>query len=242
MNLLQILVSLTFLTIASVYDLKTMEVPNKIWAFFLPVSLITTTVHMLNNPNHFPLTLASIAITTIIALTIFYFGLYGGADAKALITLSVAHPITSSPTLIFPLIPLITFNNSLLLMVLMLPVAFIRNLYWKFQNRQTLFQGLEREPFWRKIAALFLCVKTSKSKIKPYHMLAETFNHVDGELYRTLKIFQRVEEENSSISDAFLPESVFIVYSLPMLPFLTLAYILSITVGDLILHLITSLL
>jgi hypothetical protein len=57
------------------------------------------------------------------------------------------------------------------------------------------------------------------------------------ETRRTLKIFQRVREEDTAI-DETIPEESFITYSLPMLPFLTLGYILAITIGDSILNFI----
>ena len=108
-------------------------------------------------------------------------------------------------------------------------------------RRKSLFQGLEKEPNWKKVAALLFCIKTETSKIKPYHILAEKRIYLNGEAQRTLKIFQKVPEEDVKI-DNTLPDDVFVVFSLPMLPFLTIAYILSIVSGDLILHLLTILL
>ena len=58
------------------------------------------------------------------------------------------------------------------------------------------------------------------------------------ETRRTLKIFQRVREEDTAIDES-IPEESFITYSLPMLPFLTLGYVLAITMGDLILQMVT---
>jgi len=233
--MLQSLLSITFLTIASAYDLKTREVPNKIWVIFIPLSIITTTARLLTDPNQFTLTLISIAITALISIVIFYLGLYGGADAKALITLAIAHPTPSNQGLVLPILPLTTFNNSLILMVLTIPAALVRNLYWTKKSHRPLFHGLEKEPAWRKVAALLLCIKKSKSEIKPYNIPAERIETIGGEMKRTLKIFQRVKEEDTSIDDT-IPEDVFITYSLPMLPFLTIGYIVAITIGDLIFH------
>lgn len=233
---MRIFLSLAFLAVASVYDLKTREVPNKIWIVFIPFSIIATIVYTLANPNQFYLTLASITITTLIAVVIFYAGLYGGADAKALITLALTHPTQSNSSFILPILPLTAFNNSLVLMVLTLPISLFRNLYWKIKNHQPLFKELDREPTWKKAAALILCIKTSKSKIKPYHIITERIEIKDGETKRTLKIFQKVREEDT-IVDNTIPEYAFVAYSLPVLPFLTLGYILTITTGDLILHL-----
>lgn len=240
MRVLQTLLSLTFLSVASAFDLKTMEVPNRLWVVFIPLSAVTAVANVLANPGQLHLTVMSIAFTTLIAAAIFYIGLYGGADAKALITLSIAHPtqIQLTHPLTLPFLPLTVFNNSLILMVLTLPAALIRNLYWKAKGGKSLFKGLEGEPAWKKTVALILCIKTSKSKIKPYHIPAERIERTGGEARRTLKIFQRVREEDTVIDES-IPEETFITYSLPMLPFLTLGYILTITVGDLILQMVT---
>jgi len=240
MRVLQTLLSLTFLSVASFYDLKTMEVPNRLWVVFIPLSAVTAVANVLANPGQLHLVLMSMAFTTLIAVAIFYVGLYGGADAKALITLSIAHPtqIQLTDPLTLPFLPLTVFNNSLILMVLTLPAALIRNLYWKAKGGSPLFKGLEAEPAWKKAAALLLCIKTSKSKIKPYHIPAERFEWTGGEARRTLKIFQRVREEDTAIDES-IPEESFITYSLPMLPFLTLGYVLAITIGDLILQMVT---
>jgi len=239
MGILQILLSLTFLTIASAYDVKTREVPNKIWIVFMPLSIVVTVFRISTNPEELWLSLVSIVVTTVIAVAIFYLGLYGGADAKALMTLAVAHPTETSQILVLPVLPLSAFQNSLLLMAFMCPIALVRNLYWKLRVGRPLFRGLEKEPAWKRTAALFLCVKKSKSRIKPYDTLAERLEPAGVELQRTLRIFQRVKEEDTVI-DETIPEEVFVTHSLPMLPFLTLGYLLAISVGDLILHLVAA--
>jgi len=236
---MRIFLSFTFLIIASIYDLKTREVPNKIWIVFIPISCITTVIHILANTSQFYFSIASITITTLIAIGIFYAGLYGGSDAKALITLALAHPTLLNKSLTLPILPLSAFNNSLVLMLLALPVSTLRNFYWKMQTHQPLFKGLEKEPIQKKLGALIFCVKTQKSKIKPYHIIAERIENKNGETRRTLHIFQKVKEEDG-IVDCSIPENAFVAFSLPMLPFLTCGYLLSITIGDLIFRILTT--
>jgi hypothetical protein len=174
------------------------------------------------------------------AVIIFYVGLYGGADAKALITLAIAHPTNPSQLLTNPILPISAFNNSLILMVLTIPIALIKNLYWQKKNNKSLFEGLSHEPLWKKMVVLLVCIKKSKSEIKNYHVPAERYENVE-EKRRTLKIFQRVYQDDITIDDT-VPEEVFVMYSLPMLPFIAIGYLLSITMGDMILLLISSLL
>lgn len=237
MSFLQVLISGTMLGIASFLDIRTREISNKLWLVFLPFSTLVTLVTIINGLTQATLIVTSIAVTSGIALLIFYLGLYGGADAKALISLSIAHPIASIPPLQTPMLPLTTLTNSLLLMLLSTPIALIKNIYWKTTTRKALFEGLEHEAVWRKIAALFLCVKVSKASIKPYHMIAE--QHPE-EGTRQLKLFQQIVDEDTTV-DENVPDFVFIAYSLPMLPFILVGYVISLTIGDLIFHLLTIL-
>lgn len=238
MAFLQMLISGTMLGIASFLDIRTREISNKLWLAVLPFSTLVTSLTIVTDLTQVPLIVISIAITSGIALLIFYLGLYGGADAKALISLSIAHPTASIPPLHTPLLPLTTLTNSLLLMLLSTPIALIKNVYWKRATRRALFDGLEHEALWRKIAALFLCVKVSNASIKPYHMIAEQQLEED---IRQLKLFQQIADEDTLV-DEKVPEFVFIAYSLPMLPFILAGYLISLTIGDLIFHLLTLIL
>ena len=235
------LLSLTFLIIASIYDIRTREVPNKLWVIFLPFSIIATIAYAVANPSQIYLILASISITVIMAVMIFYMGLYGGADSKALIMLALTHPTQLDGSLVLPFFPLSAFNNSLVLMILMLPLSLMRNLYWTFILKRPLFEGLEAERAWKKAATLLFCVKSSRSNVKPYHQLAEKIGTENGQTRKTLQIFQRVREEDA-VEDESILGDVFVVYSLPMLPFLGLGYVLAMTVGDIILRLTATLL
>lgn len=237
MTFLQILTSMTMLGIASFLDIRTREVPNKLWTIFLPFSTLVTALSIIEDPTQVTLIVTSIVVTSGIALLIFYLGLYGGADAKALITLSIAHPIASIPPLQTLMLPLTTLTNSLLLMLLSTPIALLKNVHWKTTTHKSLFEGLEQEAVWRKIAALFLCVKVSRASIKPYHMIAE---QISEEGARQLKLFQQIPDEDTVI-DEKIPEHIFIAYGLPMLPFIFVGYIISLTIGDLIFHLLTIL-
>lgn len=225
------------LGIASILDIRTRNISNKLWLAFLPFSILVTLLTITADLTQIPLIVTSIVVTSGIALLIFYLGLYGGADAKALISLSIAHPIASIPPLQAPMLPLTTLTNSLLLMLFSTPIALMKNIYWKTTTQKTLFEGLEHEALWRKIAALFLCIKVSRESIKPYHMIAE---QSPEEGTRQLKLFQQIVDEDTTV-DEKVPEYVFVAFSLPMLPFILVGYVITLTIGDLIFHLFTML-
>jgi preflagellin peptidase FlaK len=222
------------LGIASVLDIQTREVTNKLWVIFLPLGTLLTTLSIIGDSTQIILIITSIAITSGIALLIFYLGLYGGADAKALISLSIAHPLASIPPLQTQILPLTTLTNSLLLMLFSTPVALIKNIHWKLTTQKPLFDGLEHEPVWKKLATLFLCTKVSRNSIKPYNIIAEQHSE---EGVKQLKLFQQVLDEDT-IVDEHVPNHVFIAFSLPMLPFILVGYVITLTIGDLIFHLL----
>jgi Flp pilus assembly protein protease CpaA len=73
-------------------DHKTGEVPNKIWVYAPFGLLLTVTELWLNQNLIYPIMLSFIA-TVIISFALFYGGGWGGADAKAVLTIGACLPI-----------------------------------------------------------------------------------------------------------------------------------------------------
>ena len=119
-----------------------------------------------------------------------------------------------------------------------MPITVLRNMYWRFTSKKSLFHELEQESFIKKLGALFLAVKTPKRSLKPYHVLAEKVNKSNNFSQKQLDLFQQIPEADLIIDDT-VSDDVFIMMSLPMLPFITLAYLLTLIQGDLILQLLT---
>ena len=79
--------SLPILCVAGYYDLKFREVPNKVWLVFLACA-----VPSLFLDDNLLVKVVSILLIWLLALGFFYFAGLGGADAKALMCLTVAFP------------------------------------------------------------------------------------------------------------------------------------------------------
>lgn len=138
------------------------------------------------------------AITLAIFYAIDYIGLFGGADAKILISLSLAIPwplTTIRPVLgtELPVLPISIFNNALLCAVITLPYAMAANIAWKIRTGLSLFGGLEEEPLIKRMGAMFFCIKKERSKIRPYDLIAEK----SGKLI----LFNRIQEEYLSTEE-----------------------------------------
>jgi len=123
-EVLRIFISFSFLLISSWYDYRTREVPNRVWVFFAPAGFALAVLHLsLSNlageSVDLVLWLLSFAVTSGISLALFYLGLFGGADAKALICLSIALPVYPASiqhgiNVLTPLFPLAVLSNGVL--------------------------------------------------------------------------------------------------------------------------------
>ena len=176
----RIIVCLSFLIYASWSDYKTREVSNKVWAVMGPLALALTGFQFLvYSPQPLELIISyglSFAITSTLAIAVFYAGGFGGADAKALICIALALPVYPNhllpqpPGFVSPLFPITIFTNSVLLGALSVFYALSRYLLWKIRNRMGIFEGMETESFGRKIVALISGYKVKVSKLEKGHL------------------------------------------------------------------------
>lgn len=251
LELVKISVSLVFLVVASVYDYRSREVPNFIWILFIPIALALTVTEVFTSSLPFTLVLRfliSASISIAIFMAVFYLGFFGGADAKALIGLSLIvpwQPSLAKPLLGYalPLYPISIFDNAVLLSLLVLPYALLRNLFWKIGTGQEFFEGLESEASVKKACALIFCLKVKSSKIKPYDSVAEDTSVLPGgEVRKKLLLLRKLEdEEHQPVKHEGLPNYVFINVALPMILFITAGLVMALLIGDVIFWLIISL-
>lgn len=192
----------------------------------------------------------ALIITSALSVALFYAGAFGGADAKALICLSLALP--SYPTyllqppqnIVSPIFPIIVFTNAVLLAALTVVYAVLRNLAWKSRNEKGLFEGLEKESIGRKILTVLCGYKVKITQLEKVEHLypLEDFNMTEtGESRRRLLIFPKDEEREGIVerilkaaSEGKLEEEVWVTPGLPMLIFVTAGLIVALTFGDII--------
>jgi preflagellin peptidase FlaK len=257
----RILLCASFLIYASWSDWKTREVSNKVWVILGPSALALTGAQFLFFSSQ-PLQLLqsyvlAFAVTSALALVVFYVGGFGGADAKALMCIALALPVypghlLSQPAGLFsPLFPLTIFTNSVLLGAFTVFYALLRNLLWKTRNGGSLFDGLEAESFGRKIVALVSGYKVKLSKLKTGHMfpLEDVEVNEEGEAKRKLLVFPRDEEQEEIVSrivenikEERLEGGVWATPGLPLLIFITAGLIAALFYGDFVWILLSSLL
>lgn len=254
----RIILCLSFLIYASWSDYKTREVSNKVWVIFGPLALALTGFQFLvYSPQPLQLIISyvlSFAITSGLAIAVFYAGGFGGADAKALMCISLALPVypnylLSQPVgFVSPLFPITIFTNSVLLGALSVFYALFRNILWIFRNTEGIFEGLKSESFGRKILALVSGYKVMVSKLEKGHMypLEDVYVNDEGDKRRKLLVFPKDEEREDII--ARIREDVqeekrevWVTPGLPLLIFITAGLIIALAYGDIVWFLLGSL-
>jgi len=245
----RVLISLVFLVYASWADFKTREVSNKVWAIFAPLAFFLTALHYVLLTEDFLYSyVLPFVVTFALSLVLFYAGGFGGADAKALICLSLALPqypryFLESPIGYFPLIfPLSVFINAILLASFSVIFILLRNFLWKYRNKKKLFEGFEKDSLGRKILVLLSGYKVNIADLekKDYLIPLEDFD-ANLEEKRRLTVIPRDEEREKIVSrlleakrNGQIQGDIWATPGLPMLVFITAGLVVTLVFGDIL--------
>lgn len=235
---IRISLTLIMLVYASLRDLREREVPDMTWIPFGFAGLIMDLYEIYTghiSPLGFGFTLlASISLSFLIG----YLGLFGGADFKALVVLSLLQPYPLSvlkPVLgtASEIYPLTVLSNSALLGASSALLQIFRNLYAAYRGSR-LFEGLCHEPSWRKMMVLISGSKMSLNSVKgpPFHYPLEA---LEGGVRRILSPFRMDDDEALKVFEEFKragASEIWISNTLPFIVFITLGYLTSLLIGD----------
>jgi preflagellin peptidase FlaK len=240
-------ITLIFLTVAAVFDLRTREVPDKVWLVYGPVGLILTIYRVWVEPTLLLFVAASVSLSILVAFGLVFFGLSGGADAKALICLGITLPLPPGITNsilgfaypFFPIVVLVTgYVVSLSVAVWMLG----RNLFTLTQHGSGMFEGLEREPIWKKVVAFITGYPTAFSHLQSTFYLYPMEEVVDDEngARRTFQVYSNADVDREQVLSEFKesmkkvdsPSTVWVTPGLPLLVFILAALVIVLIVGD----------
>jgi len=243
---LKTVLSTLFLILASYQDLKTREIDDKIW-FLMGASGIIINAVQFFIYREIDLLIVSIStiLTVFFALTLYYSGLFGGADSKALISLLAMYPFTPRKLLYnrvaTPFFPLDVFMNSLVIS-LFIPIAFFFYNTHLLIKGEKIFEGINANVL-QKILALFLgkATKISNALNQNYIALMEDIYFKDNKLNRKLKFMFNIsvfEENNTSLLNLLYEkhdvEWVWITPGLPFIVSILFGFLLTISLGNII--------
>jgi preflagellin peptidase FlaK len=234
-----VLIGVTF-TYAAYQDLKTREIDDRVWYVAAPIGLVLTLVQAWVTPGY-PVFIAlfSALMTIALALGIFYIGLYGGADAKALMMLAVTMPVfLNAGADMSPLYPLTVLGNGLVLSLVLIPVLLVVNAAWRLRKgRGSLFEGIKATTA-QKVIALFTAIKVKPEIATSIHFnLVETTDANGG---RTLKLFNRVEDEDVPKKIPEGAQYVWVTPAIPMIVFFLIGFLLSLAGVDILIRLVAT--
>jgi preflagellin peptidase FlaK len=188
-------------------------------------------------------------LTTLLSLALFYFGLFGGADAKALICLGLTIPLFPSgyETLlgyVHPFFPVVVVMIGFLSSLSVAIWIGVRNLPRAVGHRVELFRGFEHEPLWKKALAIITGYPSSISKLRSTYYLypmEEIADEPNGARRRFHLFFsaeaereQMVAELEKSLPKVGSPNEVWVSPGLPMLVFMAIGLVITLVLGDLI--------
>ena len=244
-----IIVSIFFLLLGSIFDMRTREVDDWVWWAYGPIGLSLTIVRLILDPGTLFVTLASIGVTTLISLGLAYFGMFGGADSKAIICLSLTLPVnpTYVPSLlgyVHPFFPLVVLIAGFVCSALLGVWFGIRNFLTYIKKGRHMFEGLEREGSWRKAMACILGypAKLTQLQSKFYLYPMEEVAVEENTFHRSLKLYLSVETDRDQLVSEFVDPltkagfegNVWVTPGIPMLLFILIGFILTLVFGDIV--------
>jgi len=247
LDVARVILSLVFLFYASWSDWKNREVSNKVWIAFAPLAFALTTVQFVFYAQWLLFYyVLSFAVTSALAIALFYTGAFGGADAKALMCLALAlpYPVYFTPNVFLRIFPFTVFSNAVLLAALAAVYAIMRNVLWKLRNKTKLFAGLEGESVWRKTIALLTGYKVEPATLErsPHvYPLEDIAVNENGKNERVLLAFPKDETREAIVArivsarkEGKIQNAVWVTPGLPMLIFITAGLIVALFVGDMV--------
>lgn len=232
--LANVIIILSALLYASYLDMKKREIDDWVWIVSIVIGFPTMLYDQLiiQEAINIHLVVVSIILTIALAVGFYKAGLYGGADAKALITISLVLPLMFNGVRIHPFLPISTLLNGLIsslsIPLVMLPL----NLYRLLIRKENIFEGIDENPI-RKTIALFLGTKIKNPEKHKY--------------WGPMEVQTRDGKRKFNFSPSFesfwspLSSGEWATPSIPLVVFITAGFIIDLTIGDIFSHVINLL-
>lgn len=150
-NNIRIILALTMLSIASYTDVKKREIDDRIWIIFGSLSFVI--LFFTGNIFNSFLTVGISLIVAPVALIIWRFGFFGGADAFALIVLASLAP--GSTFAEYQVNPFTTLTNAVIFSIIPVVINILRNIVALIRH-EDIFEGFESETRKNKIFAMLI--------------------------------------------------------------------------------------
>lgn len=233
-ELIRIFLAGGMLAAAAFFDMRKREVSDLLWVLFgsamIPVYVLEFAG---GEPFNLFGTAAAIMISGAVSFGIYKSGLFGGADALALVMLAVILPTLGggiaeklmpghNTFLLHSVVPLVVLSNAVIFSLSQIAFNLISNAAYASKNRGKLFEGLEHESMGKKIVAVTIGYRTEISP-KFAFPIEQT---IDG---RRQFIFV---PKNTETEEYESRENVWVTRGTPFLAFMLAGFISMLFVGD----------
>jgi len=237
------------LTYASWRDIKTREIPDKVWIIFsapaIGIDLYELHIERINTIQFF----LAIILSLVISFSLAYFELFGGADFKAFVVLSLLQPIQArfiNPILntVSVIYPLTVFANSAIAGAFTAIITLVKNIVLTY-TKGGLFENDQKISLTKKLLVMVSGVKMNIDKVRgpPFEYPLEK---IEGNERKLMVMSRLLRDEDAVEAIKTLKEvgfkEIWVSRTLPFLVFITIGFILSIFLGDIILWIIYSIL
>ncbi|MCX8192716.1 MAG: prepilin peptidase [Nitrososphaeria archaeon] len=218
----------------SYLDWRYREIDDRIWIISGTLLTILTVLDLTMDwsIDKLFLSLLSIGFSSGLAFAFYFFGLYGGADAKAISVISLGMPIYYSPRGLHPFTGLASLTNGLIFSLTLPLILLAYNIIQMIKGRK-IFEGFEHESIIKRIFAVLFGVRLRNAKSRKFWFMME--EEVEG--IRRFK-FNLFSLELSEIDR----DDVWVTPGIPLLIFITAGFLYYIFIGDISHSIIKSIL
>jgi len=223
-NIIRIAVALCMLITASLLDVKKREINDLLWIGFGSVAII-----MLITSGDISGTIKMTGISMVIApiaIVLWRFGIFGGADAFCLIVLAGVAPMLSLSGA--EITPLTTLTNAAVISVIPLFTNLIRNLS-AIVKKQDIFEGFNESKL-NKVIAVFVGYRAKNPKF------SFSIERNEGNQKKLDFGFQHAENTQFCTT-----AKTWVTPGIPYVIYITGGFVVQIFYGDLIINLIRHL-
>ncbi len=221
---IRIAICLIMLIIASIMDLKKREISDKVWIVSGSIGIVLFIIDLNNLDLVFYA--ISLGITGMISYAIYRTGLFGGADAKALIVIALLLPFYDVKNSFHNMVALTVFTNSVILTLFNILHNIFRNVI-EILRGIDIFNGFN-ESFSRKILAFIIGFRARS--INGHVFLME-----EGNKEKNFRFHINAYEDFADNA-----RDVWVTTALPFIIYITIAFVITLVYGDIIGSLISS--
>ncbi|MCS6787774.1 MAG: prepilin peptidase [Aigarchaeota archaeon] len=228
-------VTTAMLAVASVMDLRRREVDDWVWLLLASLTLPSTAyLYVLRHDSDYPLmATASIAVSTVVALLFYRLGFYGGADAKAVIAIAIALPVSLDGNRFHPFVPITSLLNGLLISLSVPSALLAYNLLVRpLLKGERVFEGLEGVPAHLKLGALLLGTRVDWPKSFWAKVTVGSGKRLS---------FSPPLDDYFSDPSASSSERVWATPGIPLIVFIAVGHVVNLLYGDLLFPVVRTL-